>query len=134
MKSLPKIIGTLVLMSTCVMTSGTAMAQHRGHGHGHSGGARLGLFLGVPLLAAAAYYPRYYPSYYSSYYPAPYYYPPAAVVSAPPPAYVEQYAPQAALPQQAQGDWYYCAASRNYYPYVSECPSGWQRMPPQPPR
>jgi hypothetical protein len=132
MKTLPKMMATMLLVSIGVLASGTAMAQHRGHGHGY-GGARLGLYLGAPLLAAAYYSPRYYPSYYNPYYPSPYYYPPAAVVSVPPPVYVEQRMAQAA--PQAQGDWFYCAASRSYYPQVSECPSGWQRVPPQlPPR
>ena len=47
-----------------------------------------------------------------------------------PMTYIEQ-AP-AAEPAQTQGFWYYCAASRAYYPYVKECPAGWQRVAPQP--
>jgi len=27
--------------------------------------------------------------------------------------------------------WYYCAESKTYYPYVKECPGGWQRVTPQ---
>ena len=46
-----------------------------------------------------------------------------------PQVYVEQ--PQA-QPSQPSGYWYYCADSRAYYPYVKECPSGWQRVAPQP--
>jgi len=30
--------------------------------------------------------------------------------------------------------WYFCNASKAYYPYVRECPSGWQRVTPQPPQ
>ena len=30
------------------------------------------------------------------------------------------------------GWWYYCDASTSYYPYVRECPSGWQRVPASP--
>jgi hypothetical protein len=29
--------------------------------------------------------------------------------------------------------WYYCADAKAYYPYVRECPGGWQRVAPQPP-
>jgi len=68
------------------------------------------------------------------YYPAPtYYYPPARPIiieRAPPPVYVEQAEP-APVPNQY---WYYCNASKAYYPYVGECPSGWQRVLPQPPQ
>jgi hypothetical protein len=61
-------------------------------------------------------------------YPPPYYYPPAAVVVRPaePVTYIEK------GNNDSQGWWYYCDASRGYYPYVKECPSGWQRVPPAP--
>lgn len=82
---------------------------------GHSGGhVRFGVFIGGPI------YP-WYPWGYYPYYP---YYPPA--VPAAPPTYIEQGA------AQQQGYWYYCAASKTYYPYVKECPAGWQRVVPQP--
>jgi hypothetical protein len=68
--------------------------------------------------------PRYgyaYPPYYD-------YYPPA--YAAPnPPVYVER-DPPAEPPAQVW--WYWCAEARAYYPYVKECPGGWQRVPPQP--
>jgi len=138
MKTLPKAIGTLVLVLVGILASDAAMAQHRGHGNGHGyahgGGVRFGVSLGVPLYGLG-----YYPSYYSypayAYaapvyaYPAPVYNYPVAVSS--PPVYVQQSAAQAA-PAQTQGDWYYCAASRTYYPYTNECPAGWQRVPAQP--
>ena len=28
--------------------------------------------------------------------------------------------------------WYWCASTRGYYPYVSNCAEGWQRVAPQP--
>lgn len=69
------------------------------------------------------------------YYPPPYYYyPPAPVVVTPPspPVYIEQ-GPPAAAPAPAQSSmWYYCAASRSYYPYVKDCPGGWQQVAPRP--
>ena len=94
-----------------VMASGSALAFHHSH-------FRFGVFVGGPVWDP---YP--YP-----YYP---YYPPAVVVQpAPPTTYIEQAAPEAAEP--AAGYWYYCAASKTYYPYVKDCPAGWQRVAPQP--
>lgn len=89
---------------------------------------RLGVYVGVPLVGLG--YPYYYPNYY---YPP--YYPSPGVVQQQPPVYVEQGSPAQAQPQQqqqSQGYWYYCAGSRAYYPYVKECPAGWQRVAPQP--
>lgn len=131
MKTVPKSIGTLVLVLFATLASSAAMAQHRGHGHGHGyghgGSVRFGISLGVPI-----YGPRYYPAPYYAY-PAPVYaYPAVVVAPSAPPVYIEQgTAPEAQA--QAQGDWYYCAASNAYYPYVAECPAGWQRVPAQPP-
>ncbi len=59
------------------------------------------------VVIGAPFYPWYYPPYY------PYYYPPVAPAA--PPTYVD-----------------YCAESKTYYPYVKECPGGWQRVTPQP--
>jgi hypothetical protein len=28
------------------------------------------------------------------------------------------------------GPWYYCASANAYYPYVAECPEGWQTVAP----
>ena len=33
-------------------------------------------------------------------------------------------------PAADAGWWYYCDQSSGYYPYVRECPTGWQRVPP----
>ena len=71
-------------------------------------------------------YPFYYPPYY---YPA--YYPVPLVLQRPPTVYLEQQPAPAASPAPA-GYWYYCADARAYYPYVKECPAGWQRVAPQP--
>ena len=29
--------------------------------------------------------------------------------------------------------WHYCPESKTFYPYVKECPAGWQRVAPTPP-
>jgi len=54
-----------------------------------------------------------------------------------PPVVVVQSAPSssqtttAAVPPPAQ-NWYYCEASKSYYPYVSSCPAGWKTVPSTP--
>ena len=70
------------------------------------------------------------------YYPYPYYGSPTVVLQQPV-TYVEQNpvpqaAPAASAPAADSGWWYYCDQSRGYYPYVRECPGGWQRVPPSP--
>ncbi len=101
----------MVLMAAA---SGAAMA----HGHGRSH-VWLGFNFGVPLGWSAPYY----------YYPPPvYYYPPAYVQPSPPPVYVER---SDTVPE-GPGTWFYCRESNNYYPYVKQCPGGWQRVPAQP--
>ena len=66
------------------------------------------------------------------FYPGPYYYypPPPPYYYAPPPVYIEQY-PGAPAPQSQ--DWYYCPNANAYYPYVKDCPGGWQRVLPSQP-
>ncbi len=108
------------------LASSGAMADHW-HGGGR-GGVRFGVVVGGP----GYYYPP--PYYYGAPYDyPPYYYPPVVVQQQQPTVYVEQ--PQAQAPeQQAAGNyWYYCAGSKTYYPYVKDCPAGWQRVTPQPP-
>ncbi|RQR81245.1 hypothetical protein DIE11_13145 [Burkholderia sp. Bp9012] len=82
--------------------------------------ARVGVYVGPG-------YPYYYPVV-----PAPYYYPPPVVVvpvdPGPPPEYVEK-----DQPLQGGADvWYYCDASKHYYPYVKTCKSGWRSVPARP--
>jgi hypothetical protein len=72
-------------------------------------------------------YPYGYP--YSYAYPYSYGYPaysPSVVVESSPQTYIQQ-------ETQAQQYWYYCQNPQGYYPYVSECPGGWQPVSPQPP-
>jgi hypothetical protein len=159
MRTLHKVIGAFALVLFGTLASGAAMAQHHGGGgHGGGGGGQwhgggggqwhggggwhggghsnvhFGVAFGFPFYGYG-YYPYsygypYYPYGYPYAYPA-YGYAPAAMG---PQAYVEQGTTQSApAPAQAQGDWYYCAASNGYYPYVTECPAGWQRVPAQPP-
>lgn len=112
-----RVRASLVLLLALVGAgaSNTALAHH--------GGVRFGVVVGAPF------YPWWY-------YPPGYgygYYPPAVItVPATPPTYIEQGSPQPVPAQQPQGYWYYCADSKTYYPYVKECPGGWQRVAPQP--
>jgi hypothetical protein len=70
------------------------------------------------------------------FYPPPFYYQPQVIVvpAEPPPVYIEQNEPAAAPAAASQQYWYYCAAQKGYYPYVKECPDGWQKVLPQPER
>jgi len=129
--------------------AGTANAAriggHGGGGHaggfaGFHGGARVAPFAGGPrffhgphfgtrvFIGGAVFAPFFYPYPYYDYPPA--YYPPAY--------YPQPYYPPATgyvepQPAPAAASWYYCPSSRAYYPYVRECPEGWQRVSPQPP-
>lgn len=86
------------------------------------GRAHVGVMIGVPLYA-----PAYYPPYY--YYPP--YSPPVVIERTAPPVYIQQQV----APEQAPAAnvWYFCAAANAYYPYVKDCPGGWQQVQPQPP-
>lgn len=88
------------------------------------GGGRARLSIGLNFGAPLYYHP--WPSYY--YYPAPVYVAPS-VVQVAPPVYVERHDTPTT---DQQGWWYYCANARGYYPYVKECPGGWQKVPPAP--
>jgi len=70
----------------------------------------------------------------AAYYGKPYYgyplYYPSVVVESPAPLVYREQQP---APASAVNYWYYCAAANGYYPYVRECPSGWQKVSPLPP-
>jgi hypothetical protein len=105
-----------------VLASAPARADH-GHYHG---GARVGVVIGTPG------YWRYPDPYF--YPPYPYYsYPPVVLTPAEPPTYIQQ-APAPQQQAQPSNDWYYCRKPEGYYPYVKQCPGGWQRVSPQPPQ
>jgi hypothetical protein len=56
------------------------------------------------------------------------------VYPAQPSTYIQQDVQPAPAPAPQQGYWYYCSDAQAYYPYVKECPGGWQRVSPQPAR
>jgi len=93
-------------------------------GGGYYYGPSFGISIGSPW-----YYPYYYPYYYPSY--NPYYYAPTVTIPSEPQEYIEK--PRSEEPSAPSGVWYYCPGSKTYYPYVKECPDGWQTVPAQPP-
>jgi hypothetical protein len=62
----------------------------------------------------------------------PYVYPPAVV--APPPVYVQPSPQVYVQPPPPQPYWYYCDSAQGYYPYIQQCPGGWQQVTPTPPQ
>lgn len=99
------------------------------HDHDRDRGrVHFGLYFGAPLGWPDDYDgPRYY------YPPYPAYYPPrVVVVPAEPPVYIQRSPAEPASSAQPYY-WYYCRDSGAYYPYVKQCPGGWQRVAPQPP-
>jgi len=49
----------------------------------------------------------------------------APVVEREPPIVIDQTTPPVDY-------WYFCRPANAYYPYVKECPSGWEKIPAQP--
>jgi hypothetical protein len=115
---------TIAFLLLSLAGAGNVMAD-RGHYPHHR--PHFGVFIG----------PYWDPWYYPPYYYYPPYGPPLVVEQAPPTVYIEQEgAPSEsttpATPAQTNY-WYYCEAQRAYFPYVQECPGGWQKVLPQPP-
>lgn len=109
----------LALVFSAIADSALAHGRYRSRAH-------IGLYFGVPLAGWGWYGSPYYSPYY--------YYPPSSVVVVPQAqTYIQQDPPPAAAaPAPQTGYWYYCADAQAYYPYVKECPAGWQRVTPQP--
>ena len=110
--------------------SGAPHGSGGSHGHGGFHGHR-NVIIGGPVFWPWYYYPYYF---YPPYYPPYYYYPPYGVPYLPP-TYIEQGSDEmpAQQPVPSPAYWYYCPSVKAYYPYVMECPEGWQRVAPQPP-
>jgi hypothetical protein len=72
----------------------------------------------------------YYSTPWYNYPPYPYSYPYSYYYNPPAPShYIERSDPT----PPAETWWNYCPESRTYYPYVKECPGGWQQVSPVPP-
>ena len=112
-----KPVGIAIAMTLGVASAAPAFAQHF-----HGPRVHFGFGFGGPVYWGAPYYP--YP------YPPAYYYPPAVMAPAQP-TYIERSDAAPSAPPSAQDYWYYCGDAKAYYPYVKECPGGWQRVTPR---
>lgn len=132
-----RLMTAVLIAATAASVPALANGYYRGGVYYRGGYYYGGPRVGVGIAIGGPYWgwgPGYYPPYYA--YPPYYYYPPAVVtVPAAPPTYIEQgqseAAPRAEAP--AAGVWYFCPVSNGYYPYVRDCPGGWQTVPAQPP-
>lgn len=111
-----------IMLALLMLGIGTDALAHRTRVY-------IGASIGGPVWG-----PAWAPAWGPVWYPPPYYYPPQVVVVPPsqPPVYVEQADPSAPQQAPAQTYWYYCKSAKGYYPYVKECPEGWQKVLPQP--
>lgn len=115
----PKV--SALLLAALLVTSD--VLAHRGSSHRH---ARIGVVIGSPWAVPWSYSDYYFPYTYT-------YSSPPVVVLPSPPIYIEQSTAPQVNGQQEGYWWHYCQSARAYYPYITECPQGWQRVPPQPP-
>ena len=124
----------LALVAILVACTGLAVSGHAGaNGRVHTT-VGIGFHFGGPYWGPGYWGPGYWGGPWWG--PPAYYYPAPVYVTPPEPkVYLERAEVEAAAAQpRASTDWwYYCEASRGYYPYVKSCPSGWQRVPPAPP-
>ncbi|MCX7171356.1 MAG: hypothetical protein NTY41_14020 [Proteobacteria bacterium] len=138
----------LAIIAAGSLATTPSWAQHRG---GHGGGGDhfwgpFGFLLGTAILYSAVQQPRtvyyapppvvYAPPVYAPVAVQPYYVEPTYVsppmVALPPPA--PPYAAQSQPTETPGGQWWYlCKKPAGYYPYVRECPSGWEKVSPTPP-
>lgn len=118
---LEEVIGPMGVIGSRLKFTLTLLAAGVLGALGPSAEARVGLrlYLDVPFYPFIPFY------YVPPYYPAPPYYPPS-IVPYPPAAPASEVPPP---PSPRTAYYYYCTASDGYYPYVRECPGGWQRIP-----
>lgn len=117
----------ILLLSLVALASLPLLADAHGpvRHHSHSR-VYFGVGIGTGFYPGYWYGPPYAP-YAPYYYGAPVYSSPPVVIQQQPPVYIEKPQPPVA------GYWYYCSASKAYYPYVNDCPEPWQRVSPLPP-
>ena len=113
--------GAILTLAVFLIATASSESAFARRGGGHSGHHHHRHAPRVVILGGAAFAPLYYPPGFGYYAPMPAY----------PPAYIEPF-PAPAAPAQQPSYWYYCAASNAYYPYVQDCPGGWQPVLPQP--
>lgn len=113
----------IALLLVGVVSVDNAWADRRHGGHHRHFNRSFSVVIGAPYWDPF-YYPRYYPRAYV----------PLVIERPVPQVYIEQQ-PSVAVPLAADTGnyWYYCSSANGYYPYVSECPGGWQKVLPRPP-
>jgi hypothetical protein len=82
------------------------------------------------------YAPGYYPLPYATYVPPPAAAPQAAPEAPPPlmPPPPGTHPPASYAPPSLRDVYYFCPASKSYYPYVESCAVAWRRVPTTPPK
>ena len=116
----------LAICALLLMSAGSAWAGGwRGHGS-------VGIYIGPGgYWRAPIYRPYYFPAPYL--YADPFYAPaPVIIERAPPPVYIEQGQVAVEPALETTNYWHYCPEAKGYYPYIKECPGGWQKVLPQP--
>jgi hypothetical protein len=135
---------TLAALATVSALSALALVSTDAEAHRFGSRARVGVYIGGPVIAPwRPYYGYGYGYGYGYPYGYPYYTPAPVVVQEQPTVYVEQAAAVAgapvapapsAAPQEQQQYWYYCQDSKTYYPHAQNCASPWQRVIPHAPQ
>ena len=93
----------------------------------HRGGYYRGFYpRSSVVISSSLWWPLGYPYYGWPYAGWPYY-------GYAPPVTVYESVPEPAITAQPPApSWYYCPESKAYYPYVTECPRGWENVPATP--
>jgi hypothetical protein len=109
---------------------GGGFGGHYGGGYGRHyggglGGFALGYGLGYGPFGGYGLYGG-----YGGYGGYGYAYPPVIAVPSTPPVYIQRNV----VPPPEPNYWYYCRSAQGYYPYIQECPGGWEKVAPPPPR
>lgn len=128
---MPGRLSIVLMILITLLTSEGSMARDKEDGHrGKPPGksryydrGRVAVFIESPYSWPEFYYWPYYTFQpYSS---------PSIITPSTPPAYIDQ---GTVLSAETFGpnSWDYCSSPAGYYPYMQECPTGWQRIRPQP--
>ncbi len=139
-----KVLGAaaaIALGLTAVVEPASARGRH-GHGHGYRHGPSVNFSFGY--WGGPRYWgPGYWGPGWGYWGPPAVAYPPVVVVPQEPRVWVESdpapASPTVPTPPVSSNTnpnapqwWYWCASGNGYYPYVSSCAEGWQRVTPQP--
>ena len=109
---------TLLLIAGLAAAAGSLSATGRG---GRGGGGYDSLYRSEHISSRASVTGPV----FAPWYPAPPYWYYEQTVAVPP--YIER-------DPAASSHWFFCKAAGIYYPYIRECPAGWQEVAPQLPR